>query len=75
MYEWILVLMKYINRMVCRQFKALRTNRMQFVLQVAAGIGGIEGTENIVDKKKESGEDYARKILEFLEAAQEARQK
>ena len=30
---------------------------------------------NIVDTKKELGEDYARKILEFLKAAQEARRK
>ena len=31
--------------------------------------------EKIIDTKKESGEDYVRKILEFLEAAQEARRK
>ena len=43
----------------------MRTNR------VAVGIGEREGTEKIVDMKKESGEDYARKILEFLEAERE----
>ena len=32
-------------------------------------------TENIVDTKKVSGEDYAKKILDFLEAGQAARQK
>ena len=44
MNKWILVLMEYIDRMVC-------INR------------------------KESGEDYARKIIEFLETAREARRK
>ena len=46
----------------------MRTNRVKFVLKVAAKIGEREGTEKIVDTKKESAEDYARKILEFLEA-------
>ena len=67
--------MKYIDGMVCWEFKALRTDRLKCVLQVAAGIGEREGTENIVDKKKESGKDYARKILEFLEVAREVRRK
>ena len=41
--------------------------------KVADGIGEREGRGHLVDKKeknrKESGEDYARKILEFLKAA------
>ena len=74
-YEWALVLMKYINRVVCWEERSMRTNRVKFVLKVAAKIGEREGTEKIVDTKKESAEDYARKILEFLEAMQEARQK
>ena len=31
------MLMKYIDEMICWELKALRTNRMKFVLQVAAG--------------------------------------
>ena len=79
MYEQILVLMEYIDGMVCWEFKTLRTNRVKLVLKVAAGIGQREGTGHLVDKKeinrKGSGEDYARKIIEFLEAAREARRK
>ena len=59
MYEWILVLMEYINGMVCWEFKVLRTNRMMLVLMLAARIGEREGTGHLVNKK-ESGEDYAR---------------
>ena len=45
-------------------------NRQNEIWASGSGrIGEREGTENIVDKKKESGEDYAKKILEFLEAA------
>ena len=53
--------------MVCWELKALRTDRMTFVLQVSAEIGEREGMENLENQKKELGEDYARKILEFLE--------
>ena len=67
MYKWILVLMEYIDRMICWEFKTLRTKRVKLVLKVAAGIGEREGTGHLVHKKeinrKESGEDYARKIL------------
>ena len=59
--------MEYINGMVCWELKTLRTNRVKLVLKVAAGIGEREGTGHLVHKKeinrKESGEDYARKIL------------
>ena len=44
---------------------------MKFVLYVAAGLGIREGTENLVDPQKESGEDYARRILEFMNTARE----
>ena len=44
---------------------------MKFVLYVAAGLGIREGTENLVDPQKESGEDYSRIILEFLTPAWE----
>ena len=70
-------LLEYINGMVCWELKTLRTNRVKLVLKVAAGIGEREGTKHLVDKKeinsKESGEDYVRKILEFLKVAWETR--
>ena len=48
---------------------------MKIVLYVAAGIGEREGTENLVNPKKESGEDYVRRILEFLETAREEKRR
>ena len=54
MYEWILVLMGYINKMVCWKLKALCSSRNRGK-----------------SKPKESGEDYSRRILEFLETARE----
>ena len=63
MYKWILVLMGYIDEMVCWELKALGTDRMKFVLYVASGIGEREGMENLVNPeklvnpKKESGEE------------------
>ena len=63
--NWILVLMEYIYRMVCWQWRTMRTNRVKFVLKVAAGLEEKEGVAKIVDTKEESGEDFARKILEI----------
>ena len=69
MYEWILMLMKYIYGMVCREFRDLKTIRVKHVLRVAAGIEGRDGVEHLRTQKKnnrkEPGEDYARSILEF----------
>ena len=48
---------------------------MKIVLYVAAGIGEREGTENLVNPKKESGEDYAKRILEFLGTAREEKRR
>ena len=53
MYEWILVLMVFINKMKCEQSKDMTTERMKFLLYIAAGLGIREGTENLVDPKKE----------------------
>ena len=53
------------------QSKDIRTKRMKFVLYIGAGLGIREGTENLVDQQKESGEDYTRRILEFLKQARE----
>ena len=59
MFEWILMLMVFIDKMVCLELKAMRTKRMKFIRYVAARLGIREGTENLVDLQKESGEEYA----------------
>ena len=45
MYEWILVLMVFIDKMKLKQSKDMRTKRMKFVLYIAAGLGIREGTD------------------------------
>ena len=56
--------------MVCWKFRDLRTIRVKQFLRVATGIEGREGAKHLRISKeinrKESGEDYARSILEFL---------
>ena len=71
MYEWILMLMVFIDEMVCGELKAMRTKIIKFILCIAAGLGIREGTEKLVNPQKESGEDYARSILKFLKTARE----
>ena len=66
MYDWIIVLMVFIDKMKCEQSKDMRTKRMKFVLYVAAGVGIREGRDNLVYPQKESGEDFARRIIEVL---------
>ena len=48
---------------------------MKFVLYVAAGIEIREGMEHLVDPKKESSEDYVRRILEVLKTFREEKQR
>ena len=48
MFKWILGLMEYIDGMVCWEFKALRTNRVKLILNVAAGIVQREGMRHLV---------------------------
>ena len=63
--------MGYIDEMVCWDMRALRTSRTKNVIHEAAGIREREGAENLAIIVKGSGEDYARKVLEFLEVARE----
>ena len=71
--------MEYIDGMVCWEFRDLRSSRVKHVLGVAAGIGEREGIEHLINKKEinreESGEDYARKILEFLRKDRESQRR
>ena len=66
MYEWIIVLMVFMDKMKRDQSKDIRTKRMKFVLYAAARVGIREGRDNLVDPQNESGEDFARRILEVL---------
>ena len=75
MYEWIIVLMEYIEEMVCWDVRAMRTDRMKIVIQEAAGLGEREGTEDLKITNQGSGEDYARKVLNFLEEARKEKRR
>ena len=76
MYEWIFELMRYIDGMAGWDIKALRTSRIKVVIQEAAGIRYQEGAEKLIMNKKGSGEEYAKRVLEFLtEVRDEKRRK
>ena len=47
----------------------MRTKRIKIVKQEAAGLGEREGTEDLIITNQGSGEDYAEKVLQFLEEA------
>ena len=51
MYEWILVLMGYKDEMVYGELKALRTDRIKYVLYVAAGIGESSKPEERIRRR------------------------
>ena len=48
---------------------------MKNVIHEAAGIGEREGAENLAIVIKGSGEDYARRVLKFLEVAREEKRR
>ena len=65
------MLIVFIDKMKHEQSKDMRTKRMKFVLNIAAGLGIREGRKNLVDPQKESGEGFARRTLEFLKKERE----
>ena len=67
--------MGYIDEIVCWDMRALRTSRMKNVIHESAGIGEREGVENLAILIKGSGEDYARRVQEFLEVAREEKRR
>ena len=75
MYEWIIVLMGYIEEMVCWDVRAMRTDRMKIVIQEAARLEERRGTENLTVANQGSGEDYAKRVLDFLEGAREEKRR
>ena len=75
MYEWIMVLTAFIDKMMHKPSKEMRNKRIKFVIYAAAGIREREGAENLAITIKGSGEDYARKVLDFLEGAREEKRR
>ena len=67
MHEWIILLSGYIDGMICWDVKTMRTDRIKIVIQEVAGLGEREGTEEWIITNQGSGEDYAEKVLHFLE--------
>ena len=57
MYEWIIVLMGYIEKMLGWNVKAMRTDRMKIVIQEAAGLGDGKGPKDLKITNQGSGED------------------
>ena len=68
LYDWLILLMIYIDKMVNydRGMEIMRTSRMKVVIQIAAKLRERKGTEELTIPKQGSGEDYARREVEFL---------
>ena len=69
-----MVLTAFIDKMKHKPSKEMRNKRIKFVIYAAAGIREREGAENLAITIKGSGEDYARKVLDFLEGAREEKE-
>ena len=67
LYDWLILLMIYIDKMVNydRGMEIMRTSRMKVVIQIAAKLKERKGTEELTIPKQGSGEDYARRVVEF----------
>ena len=59
--------MMYIDNMVSWDGKAMRTEMMKIVIKKAAGLAEKKGTENLTRTDQRSGEEYAKRVLQFLE--------
>ena len=66
MYEGIIRLMMFIDNIVSWSSKAMRTEMMKIVI-VAAGLTKKKGMENLTRPDQRSGEEYAKRVLQFLE--------
>ena len=73
LYDWLILLMIYIDKMVNWDWdvKEMRTSRMKIVIQEAAVLAKRKGTEKLTIPNQGSGEEYARRVLEFLEGIRE----
>ena len=70
-----MVLTAFFDKMKHKQSKEMRNKRISFVIYAAAGTGEREGVENLAITIKGSGEDYARRVLEFLEVARKEKRR
>ena len=61
--------------MLCWDVRALRTDRMKIVIQEATRLGERKGTKNLAITIQGSGEDYAKRVLEFLEVSREEKKR
>ena len=75
MYEWIMVLTAFIDKMKHKPSKEMRNKRVKFVIYEATRLREREGAENLAFTIKESGEDYARKVVDFQEGAREEKRR
>ena len=67
LYEGIIRLMLFIDNMVSWDSKALITETMKIVIKTAAGLTKKKETENLTRPDQRSGEEYAKRVLQFLE--------
>ena len=67
MYEWIIVMMGYIEEMFCWDKRIMRTKIVPIIIQEAAGLGELVKPGNLDIPNQELGEDYAKRIIDFLE--------
>ena len=65
--------MIYMDKMVNWDWdvKEMRTGRMKIVIQEAAVLAKRKGTEKLTVPNQGSGEEYTRRVLEFLEGIRE----
>ena len=77
LYNWVILLMGYIDNMVNydQGNEIMRTSRIKVVIQIAANLRERKGTEELIITKQGSGEEYARKVIEFLVRIREVQRK
>ena len=69
------MLTAFIDKMNRKQSKEMRTKRIKFVINAVAGIGERGGAETLAITIKGSDEDYANRVLDFLEVAREEKRR
>ena len=67
MYEWIIILMGYIEEMFCWDKRIMRTKIVTIIIQEAAELGELVKPGNLDIPNQESHEDYAKRIIDFFE--------
>ena len=73
LYDWLILLMIYIDKIVSWDWdmKEIKTNRMKILIQEAAVLAKRKGTEQLIVPNQGSGEEYTRRVLEFLKGTRE----